>query len=356
MRVLLLNWRDIKNPSAGGAEVYTHEIARRLVRDGHKVTVFASGFAGGKDREGVDGVEIVRRGNRYSVYWEAYKAYRSEFKGKVDVVVDEVNTLPFFTKFYVKERNILFFHQLAREFWFKGVKFPFSLVGYLLEPWYLGLCSGMKTITVSESSVSDLRRLGFGDVSLVYNGVRCKPVAKIPRKERELTLISFSRLVKPKRVDHVIRAFGLINDEVPDSKLWVLSDGPERKSLEGLVRRLGLEGKVKFFGYVSEKKKYELIRRAHVHLFCSVREGWGVVVVEAAANGTPSVGYDVPGTRDSVATTGGFLVDEDCRALAERVLSLGGDYRRIASRCIVKAKEFDWEKSYRKFVDALGIR
>ncbi|OIN88000.1 MAG: glycosyltransferase family 1 protein [Candidatus Aenigmarchaeota archaeon CG_4_9_14_3_um_filter_37_18] len=349
MRVLLLNWRDIKNPSAGGAEVYIHEIAKRLVRGGHQATIFTAKFGGCKEKERIDGVDIVRRGGRCSVYWEAYKAYRNEFKGEVDLVIDSINTIPFFTPFYVKEKRMIFFYQLAKEFWFKSMRFPLSLIGYLAEPWYLRLYKKEKAITISESSALDLKDLGFGDVPIVYPGIRCKPAAEIPRKEKNLTLISFSRLVKPKRVDHVIKAFKIVNDEIPDSRLWILSGGPERKNLEGLARKLSLENKVKFFGYVPEKKKYELIRKAHVHLFCSVREGWGIVVVEAAANGTPTVGYDAAGTRDSVAATGGFLVD-DYKAMAEKVLSLGDGYKNIASRCIKKSKVFDWERSYRKFV------
>ena len=343
--MLVFNWRDVKNPAGGGAEVYIHEIMRRMVRDGHKVTLFTAGFDDCKDREVVDGVEIIRRGGRYSVYWEAYRFYKGS-EGSFDLVIDSINTIPFFTPFYVKEKRVTFFYQLAKEFWFKSVMFPFSLLGYLLEPLYLGVYRKEKVVTISESSASDLKGLGF-DVPIVYPGIKCKPVAKAPAKEKDLTMISFSRLVKPKRVDHVIRAFRLVNDEIPDSKLWILSDGPERKRLEKLVRRLGLKDKVKFFGYVSEKKKYELIRRAHFHLFCSVREGWGIVVVEAAANGTVTVCYDVAGARDSCCKVGGFLVEQDYRKLAETVLRL--DYKSFDSRIIEKAKEFDWEKSYREF-------
>ena len=71
MNILIYNWRDIRNPAAGGAEVFTHEIARRWVERGNEVTMFTSAFAGCRKEEVVDGVRIIRDGGKYSVYWKA---------------------------------------------------------------------------------------------------------------------------------------------------------------------------------------------------------------------------------------------------------------------------------------------
>jgi len=67
MKILIYNWRDIKNPDAGGAEVFTHEIARRWVERGNEVTLFTSKFAGCRKEEVVDRVSIIRDGSKYSV-------------------------------------------------------------------------------------------------------------------------------------------------------------------------------------------------------------------------------------------------------------------------------------------------
>lgn len=72
MDILILNWKDIKNPEVGGAEIIAFEFARRLVQDGHSVTFFSRFFKGGLNEEIVDGVKIVRRGNKLSVYIHAY--------------------------------------------------------------------------------------------------------------------------------------------------------------------------------------------------------------------------------------------------------------------------------------------
>lgn len=99
LRVLWLNWRDIRNPEAGGAEVFTHEVAKRLVEGGWGVTLFTSTFPGGAREEELEGVEVVRRGGRFSVYGKA-KDYCRKFVNDFDVVVDEINTRPFMTPRY----------------------------------------------------------------------------------------------------------------------------------------------------------------------------------------------------------------------------------------------------------------
>jgi len=346
---LIFNWRDIKNPAAGGAERYIHELAKRLTIDS-KVTLFTPEFKGCKDREIIDGVEVVRKGGRYTVYIEALKMYQRKFKGKYDLVIDSINTVPFFTPLFVKEPRLTIFYQMSKEFWLKSFKFPFNIIGYLIEPWYLRLYKKEKVITISESSREDLENLGFQDIEIVNPGIDVKPLNKNLKKEKDLTLISFSRLVKPKRIDHVIRAFEIINRNIPKSKLWILSDGPGKDDLKDLVKELGLENSVEFFGFVDEKKKIELIHRSHYHLFTSVREGWGIVVVEAALNGTPTIGYDVPGIRDSVSKMGGFLVGEDYEELAKKVIELSDSDSSSSNKInIDRIRDFDWNKIYKDF-------
>jgi hypothetical protein len=84
MRILLLNWRDLKHPSSGGAEVWAHRIAEGLVDRGHEVTFFAAHVAGAAEEENENGVRVVRRGSRLTVYREARKFY------KLDVIQNTI--------------------------------------------------------------------------------------------------------------------------------------------------------------------------------------------------------------------------------------------------------------------------
>ena len=93
MKILVFNWRCWINPSMGGAEVFTHEVLKRWVKDGHEVTLFTSKFSGSKSEEVLDGIRIFRDGGKYTVYGKAKKWYKNRFsKENFDVIIDEINT------------------------------------------------------------------------------------------------------------------------------------------------------------------------------------------------------------------------------------------------------------------------
>jgi hypothetical protein len=191
MRILWYNWRDINNPDAGGAEVFTHEVCKRLVKyDGiESITIFTSSFEGAPAEEVVDGVRIMRRGTKYSVYKEARRYYERS-KNEFDIVIDEINTKPFDTPSFVKDKPIIaLIHQLAREFWFYETKFPINLIGYLfLEKYWLRKYRNLPTITVSKSTKDDLDSLGYRDVTIVPEGISFKPLSEMARKESRPTI------------------------------------------------------------------------------------------------------------------------------------------------------------------------
>ena len=137
------------------------KIAEKLSKAGHEVIFLAGGFRGAAEEEGINGYKVIRVGGRWTVYWEARKYYKKHLAGWPDLVIDEINTIPFFAKFYAKEKNVLFIHQLCREIWFYQMFFPFNIIGYLLEPLYLRLLSDREVITVSESTKDDLLGYGF---------------------------------------------------------------------------------------------------------------------------------------------------------------------------------------------------
>ena len=139
MRILVFNWKDLTHPAAGGAEVYTEECARQLVKRGHDVTLFVSAVEGQPADDHVEGVRIVRRGGRLGVYRAAREFWKSEGERHFDVVIDEINTRPFLTPRYIRSTPIVaLIHQLAREVWRYEVPLPVGLLGrYVFEPTWL---------------------------------------------------------------------------------------------------------------------------------------------------------------------------------------------------------------------------
>src|SRR5271168_2000313 len=137
MKILWFTWKDKKNPLAGGAEIVGHELARRLVKDGHEVIFLVPGFEGSNAEEMCEGFKIIRLGNRWSVYWKAFRYYKNHLNDWPDIIIDEYQAIPFFTKFYAKQKKFLFVHQITRNVWFYQMFFPLNIIGYLIEPIYL---------------------------------------------------------------------------------------------------------------------------------------------------------------------------------------------------------------------------
>ncbi len=324
MRIIVFNWRDMAHPRAGGAEVYTRNVTQAWAEAGHEVTLFCASVADAPAEEILEGIRIVRRGGRHSVYTQARRYYATRPAGYYDLVVDEVNTRPFGCPRWAGDTRVAaLVHQVAREVWHHEAPLPVALLGrYLLEPRWLNAYRHVPVMTVSESSATSLAAYGLQDVTVVPEGFTdppplADPGGSGPARESRPTLIWVGRLARNKRPLDALEAFERVREELPDVQLWVLGAGP----LEQALRDVAPEG-VTFFGRVSETEKYRLFSRAHALIATSVREGWGLTVTEAASAGTPAIAYDVPGLRDSVAASGGYLVRPSPSALARRVTEL----------------------------------
>jgi glycosyltransferase involved in cell wall biosynthesis len=285
--------------------VFTEQVARALVSRHHTVTLFAAAVEGRPARETVEGVEIVRDGGRLGVYRAARRFWSRQPAGTYDVVVDEINTRPFLTPRWIHGTPIVaLIHQLAREIWSYETPFPISLLGrHVLEPWWLRSYRDVPAITVSASSAQSLaRHHQWRDVTVIPEGYTPHPVPNVA-KEHDPTVVFLGRLVAMKRPEDALDAFRLLAARLPLARLWIIGDGP----LLPRLRAAGPEG-VRFLGRLGREELLDCLARAHVLVSTSVREGWGLNISEAAACGTPSIAYAVPGLVDSVQASGGALV------------------------------------------------
>lgn len=355
-KVLVFNWRCWLNPEMGGAEVFTREVLKRWAEAGHDVTLFTSKFKGSCDEEVVDKVRIVREGGKYSVYWKAKKLYNKRFSREgYDVVIDEINTRPFLApKFVKREKIIALIHQLAREYWLYETRFPINYLGYyFLEERWLNNYKKTATVTVSESSRKDLVDLGFERVFVVGEGLNFKPLKKLAEKEGYPVIVYAGRLKKAKRPDHAIKAFNIVRRVVPDAELWIVGDGYFRDKL----MRIACEG-VRFFGSLSNEERRNLIKKAWVLVNPSIREGWGLNVLEANALGVPCVAYNVAGLCDSVVDgeTGLLAENGNVKDLADKITMVLEDdelRERLSVNAINYSRHFSWDKTASEFIDVL---
>ncbi len=355
MKILILSWRDIKSPFCGGAEAFTYENAKRWVISGHSVTWFSSDFGGCPKEEVIDGIKIIRRGTELTVHYQAFRHYHKLFKGKFDLVIDQINTIPFLTPLYVKEKKVALIFQLARGVWFYEAIFPLSLIGFIAEYLYLKIYRDIPVMTISESTRQDLLDLKFsGKIAILPIGISFKPLERISQKEAEPTLIFVGRLRKSKRVHHIIQALRIVKKTIPNIRLRIVGGGGKKyhylNKLVHLINRYNLENNVVFYGYVDELTKRNLIQQAHAIMVASVREGWGLVVSEANALSTPVIGYNIPGLRDSIkdGETGLLTKKNNPVSLAQSILSFLNDddlSARLTINALQSSRDFEWDNS-----------
>ncbi len=360
----MLSWRLPGDPKAGGAETLTFEILRRAVERGHDITWFAASSPGTAETEVVDGIRFVRRGRQWTVHFRAWLWLRRRL-GEFDVVVDQINTLPFLTPLYVPQNNRrMMIHQTAREYWWRETRGLFRLAapfGYFAEPRYLKAYRATNTITVSDSTRSELLDIGLPPqlVSIIPEAIATEPASTLSPKSQQFRLIVIGRLTPAKFVEEAVDAFILVKDAIPDTVLDVVGAGDDRyrANLEQKITNRGLSDAVRFHGRVSEERKSELLASAHVHVFASHREGWGLTVTEAAALGTPTVGYDAPGVRDSVRDERLLAgLESGPEGLAARILALAGDpaaYAEIRDEAWRFACSLSYESTTDAFLGAL---
>lgn len=360
-----MTWKDRKNPLAGGAESINEELAKRLAKDGHEVILIVAGYKGESGEEATDGYKIIRLGNRWTVYWQAFGYYKKHLVGWPDLVIDEINTIPFFAQFYVKEKNIILCYQLCREIWFYQIFFPLNVIGYLLEPLYLWLLRKQTVLTESESTKKDMQRYGFKkDNIFVFNiGLEIEPAEDFNAlsKYNEPTILYLGSLRSMKRPLHVIKAFEMAKEKIPDLKLLIAGDSETRYGRKVLdyINNSKYRKSINYLGRVSLDKKMELMQKSHAICATSVKEGWGIIVTEANSQGTPAIVYNVDGLRDSVKNNEtGLVCDENTpRNLSEKMIQLLQDeilYKSLQKKAWVGSSKMTFENSYQQFISKIN--
>lgn len=369
MNILILSWRGPGHPNAGGAEISTHEHAKGWVKAGHSVTLFTSYYEGAKREEIVDGVSVLRKGRQFiGVQWEAFKWYLFKDHPKYDLVIDQFHGIPFFTPLYIRGKKLAFIHEVTKEVWgLNPWSWPFNLiptaVGFIFEPLIFILFYGnIPFMTVSDSTKSDLIKWGIprGSITVIHNGVDLPKNKRSFQKEKKKTLIFLGALSKDKGIEDVLKTFSILDKNDPNFQFWIVGKG-ESHYLEKLKKqtiKLKLNRKIKFLGFISSSKKFELLAKAHLLINPSVREGWGLVVIEAASVGTPAVGYNVSGLKDSIVNgKTGVLSAKDPGSLAAAVLELMNNtdkYNMFRKNCLLWSNKFDWLTSVNESLKLVG--
>ncbi len=353
--VAFFSWRDTRNPEGGGAERYLEKMAGGLVARGADVTILCAAHAAAPPDEVVDGIRFLRRGTKLTVYVEGVRALRRGELGRVDVVVDVQNGLPFFTRLATRRPVVVLVHHVHREQW--PVVYPglSGRVGWWIErrlaPW---LYRRRQYVAVSRATRDELRSLGVRGprIAVVHNGTEpWVPVS--PGKAADPMLAVVGRLVPHKQVEHAIDVAVELRSRWPGLRVHVVGSGWWEAELHRHVAAVGAEDVVVFEGHVDELRKHEVYERAWLLLLPSIKEGWGLVVGEAGTHRTPTVAYrSAGGVRESVADgRSGRLVEdrEELGRVVARLVEDRAERERLGRGALETSHAFSWGHAQRSF-------
>src|SRR5256714_9557210 len=348
MRFLMLNWRDPKNPKAGGAERVTEGYLAALRKRGHEVYWFTNEYPGCISAESINGIEIVRRGGRGQSVLKAIQWYRQQ--KPFDLVMDQHHGIPWFAPWWAKTNCVAYVHEVLGPIWDSFYGWPISTIGRWQERCVHWLYREVPFWTGSESTKRALQRHQVRDVTVINYGINLKPLAELEPKaiQQPVRLIAVSRLAPNKRIDHAIEATRLLLARGVETRLTIVGTGEEESNLMAQASANGLATKVTFTGLLSEKEKDDQLRHSHLLIHTSLREGWGLNVLEANAMGTPAVVYPVDGLVDAVIhdETGLVTREETPASVADAVVSLlktPEKYQPFRIKGRDRTRQFHWD-------------
>ncbi|GIW43241.1 MAG: glycosyl transferase family 1 [Candidatus Binatia bacterium] len=350
--LLILNERDLSHPWAGGAELHIAEMAKCFVRRGYRPTLLCTRFAGARAEEVTEyGLRIVRFGNRFTYYLYLPTVVRREASIPGVVILEHLNKIPFCTPLYTRVPVILVAHHLFGWTAFRQASLPVAAAVVALERLIPRVYRGRPFIAVSSSTRDDLigRGVSGDSIRVIPNGLDhtlYNPNGRLPAEQP--TLLVLGRVEFYKRIDLVLRAAAELRRALPTLHVVIVGDGRARARLEKLARELQLQACVTFTGFVPDAEKVAHIRRCHLVVNTSEKEGWGLTVLEANACGLPVVASDVPGLRDAVrhGETGLLVPHGDVAALAAAIRTLLEDTtlrERLGRGALQWAQQFSWE-------------
>lgn len=362
LKIVLFNWRSVLSLNAGGAEIHLYEIFNRIA-DENQICLVAS------CNNGQITSQELRVGKLHVAHVTSheflYPLFSMKFlpkvlTGKFDVIVEDISKVPIFWPLLISKLLsipfIIIIHHVHGKTLFEELPPILAHVVYVYELVMLKLYTFFKpyVVTVSESTKCELKTIGFqeGKIWIVYNAVAQSPIATSNVESSDPLIVYVGRVKRYKRLDHLLKAV----KEVPNAKLIIAGKGDSDvyDSLRTLARKLLLNSRVKLVGEVSEEEKRSILQRAWIYVATSMKEGFGISVLEAQAFGVPVVAYDVPGLNESVKNlcSGTLVRDGDIAGLAKAITLLISDRvlrEKLSRGARYYAGSFSWDRSAYQF-------
>jgi len=354
MKILWLAHRDMRNPRAGGAERIIYEVGKRLAINGNDITILSGGWRNCRKYDDLDGMHIIRAGYRIGPHLQLPILL---IRNNYDLVIADLgHAVPWISPIILRKKTIVsFLHMHARSLPGQvGKLLAYSITA--IEKLYFIIYHRTDFVTISRTSRNDLISLGIKAcaISVINPGVNSHLFA--PRKKTEHpTAVYYGGMRPYKRPEEALYVIKGLLTEIPTIELKIIGDGPSREHLEKLCANMKLTDNVHFTGRISDEQLAEIVASAWLNIHCSVTEGWGISITEAASAGTPTVAYKVPGVSDSIEDgINGIAVDNgDRNALVLAAKAILNDPQKWWSSSVEVAKKYSWDKTAEMWNDLI---
>ncbi|MCX7725397.1 MAG: glycosyltransferase family 4 protein [Chitinispirillaceae bacterium] len=352
--ILLINWRDIKNPEAGGAERYLHEIFKRIAAKGYNITLLSHYFKGALSEEIIDGIKVIRRGGKF-LFNYAVIPYLLNNSKEYDLIIEDLNKLPFLTPLYVKKKRLhMVMHFFGKRI-FREAFFPLALYVYIMEKMVTVFYRKENFIAISNSTAKEIKMFLSKSkrIEIIEPGIDVNFFKPVCSKSEKNVMVHVGRLMKYKNIQFVLKALPEIIKVIKDLTFEIAGYGDYLDTLRKIAKDYGISDRVIFYGRVSEEKKREILSKATLFVNPSYKEGWGINNIEANLCGTISLSADVAGLRDSVidGVTGLLYKPDDILDFSEKAIKLLSDIslrQKMEDSARKRALSLTWENATEK--------
>jgi glycosyltransferase involved in cell wall biosynthesis len=281
--------------------------------------------------------------------------------GEADVVVDNGDiATPWFTPIFVRKPCISIIYQITGNIFQYELPSHFATIAQRLEPWIYKIYKRTRIVTCSPSTSSDLVRVGIpsNNITVIRPGIAesFNTFHGDETKFENPTIVCISRFRRYKGLNFAIATMKYVLESVPNARLIIAGNGDDseiRREISATDYGDAIEV-LSRFPHRWDAEKQMLLSKSHVALVPSVREGYGIVVIEANACGTPAIGWAVSGVRDSIVDglTGLLVPFGDTPALAKTIVDVLSNSQKLAEMSeagIVWARQHSWDLAAQQF-------
>lgn len=294
----------------GGKEKRIFELSNRLAKQGHDVHIFTMNWWQGDKIKKENGVilhavcklvPLYTKGRRsiwQGIYY-ALKVFWPLLKEKFDVI--EVDHMVYFHLFpcwlackLKRKKLIVTWHEVwGKQYWLKYLG-KAGYLGYLMEK----ISTKLPHTIISVSQLTKKRLIKYFQVpeekiKVLPNGIDIQE-KDLKSVEKKYHILFAGRLLKHKKVDILIYTIKELKKNIPNIKACIIGQGPEKERLLVLINNLGLKDSIEFNDFLEDKEFIGKIKQSKIFVSCSIREGFGIGVLEGMAYGLPAVVIEHP--------------------------------------------------------------